>query len=97
MLGSRKSPPFSCFSGPRFCLTYTVPAAQLGHIVKTRQKRDTCAGNSLTNFECEVQVTGNGSEYEFAETSMKKIVKSPWANLCFGGFLTFGSQDRAFV
>ena len=28
---------------------------------------------------------------EFAETSMEKLVKSPWANLCFGGFLTFGT------
>ena len=41
MLGSRKSPPFSCFSGPRFCLTYTVPAAcattQWFHMWKTRQ------------------------------------------------------------
>ena len=31
---------------------------------------------------------------EFAETCMEKLVKSPWANLCFGGFSTFWTTVR---
>ena len=28
---------------------------------------------------------------EFSEIFMENLVKSPWENLCFGGFLTFGT------
>ena len=31
---------------------------------------------------------------EFAETRMEKLVKSPWANSCFGGFSTLGTTVR---
>jgi len=51
----------------------------------------TCACNDLTSFECEAQATGNGSYVKFADTSMEKLVKSSRMNLCFGGFLTFGT------
>ena len=51
----------------------------------------TCACNGLTNFEFEAQATGNGS---YAETYMEKLVKSPPAILCFGGFSTFGTTVR---
>ena len=49
----------------------------------------TCACNGLTNFECEARKL-----CEFTKTSMEKLVKSPWANLCFDGFLTFETTVR---
>ena len=52
----------------------------------------TCACNNLTSFECESQAPGNGSYVNFQIcTSMEKLVKTPRAKLCFGGFLTFGT------
>ena len=34
---------------------------------------------------------------EFAETSIEKLVESPWTNLYFGGFLTFGTTVRCCI
>ena len=71
-------------------------ASQLGYMAKTRQKTGfikfvkltdhTCACNNLTHFECEVQATGNGSYVNLQKLPWEKLVKSPWANLFFGGF-----------
>ena len=48
----------------------------------------TCACNDLTNFECEAQATGNGSYMNLKKLPSREIT---WANLCFGGFSTFGT------
>ena len=46
----------------------------------------TCACNVLTNFECEVQATGNGSYVNLQKLLMENLVKSPWANLYLADF-----------
>ena len=47
----------------------------------------TCACNDLTSFEYEVHgMTGNRKSFEYAETCMKKFVKSLQVNLFLAGF-----------
>ena len=63
---------------------------------KTRQKRVLIVSTNLCLQRFDkfwMWSAGNRKRKlcEFAETSMEKLVKSPWANLCFGGFLTFGT------
>ena len=50
----------------------------------------TCACNDLTKLEFEA---GNRKRmlWNFSETCMENLVKSPWVNLFFGGFSTFGT------
>ena len=35
--------------------------------------------------------------FEFAESSIEKLVELPWTNLYFGGFLTFGTTVRCCI
>ena len=47
----------------------------------------TCACNDLTSFDYEVhRMIGNGSQFEYAETCMKKFMKSHQVNLFLAAF-----------
>ena len=72
--------------------------AELGHIAKNRQKRD--SKNSWNRRTILVPAT----VWQILNVKLRQpetkviwiwrnfhLVKSPWANLCFGGFSTFGT------
>ena len=77
--------------------------AELGHIVKTCQKRDSKTREIDWSYLCLqwfdkfwMWSAGNRKRKlcEFAETRMEKLVKSRWANPIFGGFLTLGHNAK---